>query len=93
MTAAAGDVVVCRGVSKTFNAGTPRAVTVLRDIDFTVSDLPERGLGSLIIVSQRRGPREHIYLVLLVIMAMAFLIDRAFVATARWLFPYREGQA
>jgi NitT/TauT family transport system ATP-binding protein len=37
------DVVVCRGVSKTFNAGTPRAVTVLRDIDFAVSDLPERG--------------------------------------------------
>lgn len=52
----------------------------------------ERGLGSLIITSQRRGPREHIYLVLLVIMAMAFLIDRAFVATGRWLFPYREGR-
>lgn len=53
----------------------------------------ERGLGSLIIISQRRGPREHIYLVLLVIMAMAFLIDRAFVVAARWLFPYREEQA
>ena len=53
----------------------------------------ERGLGSLIITSQRRGPREHIYLVLLVIMAMAFLIDRAFVAVGRQLFPYREGQA
>ena len=50
----------------------------------------ERGLGSLIIISQRRGPREHIYLVLLVIMAMAFLIDRCFVLAARWLFPYRE---
>ena len=53
----------------------------------------ERGLGSLIITSQRRGPREHIYLVLLVIMAMAFLIDRAFVAVGRQLFPYREGRA
>jgi len=52
----------------------------------------ERGLGSLIIISQRRGPREHIYLVLLVIMAMAFLIDRAFVQAARRLFPYREDQ-
>lgn len=52
----------------------------------------ERGLGSLIITSQRRGPREHIYLVLLVIMAMAFLIDRAFVTVGRRLFPYREGE-
>ena len=43
MTANTHDVVVCRGVSKTFNPGTPRAVTVLRDIDFAVSDLPERG--------------------------------------------------
>ncbi len=43
MTEPLHDVVVCRGVSKTFGAGTPRANTVLRDIDFTVSDLPERG--------------------------------------------------
>ena len=43
MTEPLYDVVVCRNVSKTFHSGTPRAVTVLRDIDFVVSDLPERG--------------------------------------------------
>ena len=51
-----------------------------------------RGLGGIIIISQRRGPREHIYLVLLVIVAVAFLIDKTWVATGRRLFPYREAQ-
>ena len=37
------DVVVCRGVSKTFGAGTKRAATVLHDIDFRIEDLPGRG--------------------------------------------------
>jgi NitT/TauT family transport system ATP-binding protein len=36
-------VVVCRRVSKTFNEGTPRAATVLHDIDFEITDLPDRG--------------------------------------------------
>jgi len=52
----------------------------------------ERGLGSLIIISQRRGPREHIYLVLLVIMGLAFAIDQLFIWAGRALFPYRERQ-
>jgi NitT/TauT family transport system ATP-binding protein len=37
------DVVVCRNVSKTFAADTPRATTVLHDINFQVNDLPDRG--------------------------------------------------
>jgi ABC-type nitrate/sulfonate/bicarbonate transport system permease component len=49
-----------------------------------------RGLGGIIITSQRRGPREHIYLVLLIIVAVAFLTDRLWVAVGRRLFPYRE---
>jgi ABC-type nitrate/sulfonate/bicarbonate transport system permease component len=49
-----------------------------------------RGLGGIIITSQRQGPREHIYLVLLVIVAVAFLTDRAWVAVGKQLFPYRE---
>jgi len=49
----------------------------------------ERGLGNLIIGAQRRGPREHIYLVLVVIVLMAFLADRLFLSVARLLFPYR----
>ncbi|MEW6751371.1 MAG: ABC transporter permease subunit [Candidatus Latescibacterota bacterium] len=48
------------------------------------------GLGGIIIGSQRRGPREHIYLVLLVIVAVAFLTDRAWAACGRRLFPYRQ---
>ena len=34
-------------------------------------------LGGIIITSQRRGPREHIYLVLVIIVAVAFLTDQA----------------
>jgi NitT/TauT family transport system permease protein len=49
-----------------------------------------RGLGGIIITSQRRGPREHIYLVLLIIVAVAFLTDKVWVALGRRLFPYRE---
>ena len=49
-----------------------------------------RGLGGIIITSQRRGPREHIYLVLIVIVVVAFLTDRVWAAVGRWLFPYRE---
>jgi NitT/TauT family transport system permease protein len=49
-----------------------------------------KGLGGIIITSQRRGPREHIYLVLLIIVAVAFLTDRLWVALGRRLFPYRE---
>lgn len=49
-----------------------------------------RGLGGIIITSQRRGPREHIYLVLLVIVLVAFLTDKLWVALGRRLFPYRK---
>jgi NitT/TauT family transport system permease protein len=50
----------------------------------------DRGLGQIIIIAQRRGPREHIYLVLLVIVAIAFLVDRLWIYLAKSLFPYRE---
>jgi ABC-type nitrate/sulfonate/bicarbonate transport system permease component len=50
----------------------------------------ERGLGSIIIVSQRRGPKEHIYLVLLVIVLIAFATDKIWAAAAARLFPYDE---
>ncbi len=52
-----------------------------------------RGLGGIIIISQRRGPREHIYLVLLVIVVLAFITDRLWVWLGRRLFPYRERRA
>jgi ABC-type nitrate/sulfonate/bicarbonate transport system permease component len=51
-----------------------------------------RGLGGIIITSQRRGPREHIYLVLVFIVIVAFLTDRLWAAVGRLLFPYREAR-
>lgn len=47
------------------------------------------GLGYLITVSQRRGPREHIYLIILVIPLVALGIDRLLYWVQRSLFPYR----
>lgn len=49
-----------------------------------------RGVGGLIITSQRRGPREHIYLVLLVIVALAFVTDKLWASLGHYLFPYRR---
>lgn len=51
-----------------------------------------RGVGGIIIMSQRRGPREHIYLVLLVIILLAFLTDKLWAAGERYLFPYRRAE-
>jgi ABC-type nitrate/sulfonate/bicarbonate transport system permease component len=53
-----------------------------------------RGLGSLIITSQRQGPREHIYLCLIIISLMAWAIDRVIMRIQRILFPYlKHGEA
>jgi NitT/TauT family transport system permease protein len=49
-----------------------------------------RGIGGIIITSQRRGPREHIYLVLVIIVAIAFVTDKLWRVVSRWLFPYRD---
>lgn len=51
----------------------------------------DRGLGNLIIVSQRRGPREHIFLVILVIALVGFLVDWILARLGRWLFPHKAG--
>jgi NitT/TauT family transport system permease protein len=49
-----------------------------------------RGVGGLVIISQRRGPREHIYLVLLVIVALAYLTDKIWALLERRFFPCQE---
>jgi NitT/TauT family transport system permease protein len=49
------------------------------------------GLGDIIIMSQRRGPREHILLILLIIPLVALGIDRLLFWIQRELFPYRYG--
>ncbi len=50
----------------------------------------ELGLGAIINLSQRQGPREHIYLALILIALLAFAIDRGILALQRRLFPYRR---
>jgi ABC-type nitrate/sulfonate/bicarbonate transport system permease component len=49
----------------------------------------EGGLGTLIYVSQKKGPREHVYLLLLVITLVAYLLDRILFFIGKVLFPYR----
>jgi NitT/TauT family transport system permease protein len=50
----------------------------------------EQGLGNIIIISQRRGPREHIYLTLISIVFIAFVTDRLWAWAGKRLFPYRD---
>jgi NitT/TauT family transport system permease protein len=50
------------------------------------------GLGYIIQVAQRRGPREHIYLVLVIISLLAFGIDRLLRSLQKRFFPYRFAQ-
>jgi NitT/TauT family transport system permease protein len=48
-----------------------------------------RGLGSLLMISQRRGVPEHVVLILIIIGLLAFGIDRVLLWFQRGLFPYR----
>jgi ABC-type nitrate/sulfonate/bicarbonate transport system permease component len=49
------------------------------------------GVGDLINMSQRRGPLEHVILILLIIPFVALFIDRLFFFVQAELFPYRYG--
>lgn len=52
------------------------------------------GLGAILIMSERRGPKEHIYLCLIIISLLAWAIDRTILAVQRYLFPHlKNGQA
>ncbi len=53
----------------------------------------EGGLGYLIQISQRQGPRAHIYLIILIIPLLAFVIDRILFWMQRELFPHQYGGA
>jgi ABC-type nitrate/sulfonate/bicarbonate transport system permease component len=52
----------------------------------------EHGLGYLLSTSQRRGLSEHIILILIVIGALAYSIDRFLGWVQHGLFPYREDE-
>jgi NitT/TauT family transport system permease protein len=49
------------------------------------------GLGDIINQSQHQAPRNHIYLVLLIIPVVALVIDRFLFLIQRQLFPYQYG--
>jgi NitT/TauT family transport system permease protein len=49
----------------------------------------EFGVGKLILISQRRGPKDHVYLILIFVTMVAFLINYLWVNLQRVLFPYR----
>jgi ABC-type nitrate/sulfonate/bicarbonate transport system permease component len=49
----------------------------------------QRGLGSLLMMSQRRGLSEHVILILIIIGFLAYGIDRLLYFFQRGLFPYR----
>jgi NitT/TauT family transport system permease protein len=51
------------------------------------------GLGDIINVSQKRGLRENVLLVLLIIPVVALLIDYVLLWIQKELFPYRYGGA
>lgn len=50
----------------------------------------EKGLGYLIEISRRRGPREHIYLVILLITLIAWGADFLWARAGRRMFRYGE---
>jgi ABC-type nitrate/sulfonate/bicarbonate transport system permease component len=52
-------------------------------------NLGQGGLGALIFISQRRAPRDHVYLLLLVITLVAYILDRLLYFIGKMLFPYR----
>jgi ABC-type nitrate/sulfonate/bicarbonate transport system permease component len=50
----------------------------------------EGGLGDLIEISRRRGPPEHVYLIIILITLIAWIADIAWVQLGHLLFPYRR---
>lgn len=50
------------------------------------------GLGFLIEFSRRRGPREHIYLAIIVISLIAWIADLLWERLGEILFPYRRSR-
>ena len=53
----------------------------------------DRGLGKLLMDSQRRSIPEHVILILIIISLLAYGIDRLLLTLQRGLFPYRVVEA
>jgi NitT/TauT family transport system permease protein len=50
----------------------------------------QHGLGYLLMASQRRAMPQHVYMILIIIAALAYGIDRVLLWFQRGLFPYRQ---
>lgn len=48
------------------------------------------GLGDLILTSQRQGPKEHVYIILVAISLVAYMLDRILLFVSHKVFPYKE---
>ena len=53
----------------------------------------DRGLGKLLMDSQRRSLPEHVILILIIISLLAYGIDRLLLSLQHGLFPYRVAEA
>lgn len=51
------------------------------------------GLGHVINMAERRGPREHIYVAILIITLIAWAADLAWERLGRLLFPYKRSRS
>ena len=60
-------------------------------VEVVQDDARVGGIGAIINMSQRRGPSEHIYLILMIIPLVALAIDRLLYWVQRELFPYQYG--
>lgn len=58
-------------------------------VEVVQDDAKVGGIGAIINTSQRRGPSEHIYLILMIIPLVALAIDRLLYWVQRELFPYQ----
>ena len=58
-------------------------------VEVVQDDAKVGGIGAIINISQRRGPPEHIYLILMIIPLVALAIDRFLYWVQRELFPYQ----
>ena len=54
------------------------------------STFVEHGLGKMISISERLGPREHVFLLLFVIALIAFVMDLLLRTLQRGVFPWRK---
>jgi ABC-type nitrate/sulfonate/bicarbonate transport system permease component len=54
--------------------------------------MADAGLGQIIIIAQRRGPREYMYLVIIVIAIMAALTDKIMAELGRKLFVWKKAE-